>query len=220
MECWRSVRGYEGFYEVSNLGRVRSLDRYVQHGDGMTMRRGKILSASKNTDGYLQVNLCKDGKCIKARVHKLVADAFVDGWFPGAEVDHKDCDRTNNASSNLQWLSHSDNVARAIENGNHICTTDMSGSRNPNYGNDTLRKRYAADKEAARAAQSRPRSSNGRATRIVMTNKDVTVSFECISDCIDYLTNNGYTKASENSIRGNIWHARKYGHCYLGFSFS
>lgn len=100
-EIWKDVAGYEGIYKVSNLGNIISMHR-----------GGKLLKPYLTNCGYLQVCLNKNGKHIHKGVHILVAKAFCDGWFEGAEVDHLDMDKTNNNSGNLEWVTHSENQKR------------------------------------------------------------------------------------------------------------
>ncbi len=111
-EEWRSIEGYEGLYEVSNLGRVRSLDRYGNTGYGIRLYKGKILSQGKNICGYLNVVLSK--KCIQTTflVHRLVAMAFQDicgQYIKELEVDHRNCCRTDNRAINLHWVTRKEN---------------------------------------------------------------------------------------------------------------
>lgn len=219
MEQWKAIEGYEGYYEVSNAGRVRSLDRMVDVGGEMRQRYGKIKTLTRNADGYMQVSLSKDGRTIKKPVHRLVALAFVPGYFEGAEVDHIDCDRANNESRNLRWVTHSDNVRFSIESGSHVCNRDLTGSNNPNYGNHTLRDKYANDHELSLLKQSRKGASNGRATSVTITGHGINLTFQYIGECVRYLIDNGFTSATIDSVYGNIWKARRYGSAYLGFRF-
>ena len=111
IEEWRPVVGYEGLYEVSNTGRVRSVDRYVV--DSLGHRRfykGKVLSIVKNKNGYLLINLYCNEKNKKCLVHRLVAEAFVSNPDNLPEVNHKDEDKTNNRVDNLEWCSRKYNV--------------------------------------------------------------------------------------------------------------
>lgn len=99
-KIWRDVYGYEGLYQVSNYGEVKSL------------RNGKILKPSNNTFGYLSLNLWKNGEHTSVRVHRLVARAFPEicgDWFEGCEVGHRDCVRTNNNANNLYICTHKEN---------------------------------------------------------------------------------------------------------------
>ena len=104
IEEWRPVVGYEGLYEVSNTGQVRSLDRYVKTCyEAYKLQKGKILNPGKNTNGYLQVVLNCNGKRKTINVHKLVAQAFIPNTDNLPMINHKDEVKTNNSVDNLEW---------------------------------------------------------------------------------------------------------------------
>lgn len=106
-ERWRPVVGYERHYEVSNLGRVR---RHVNAPRGRGSRRGRILKHVPNGHGYPNVSLCKEGKQYSCGVHQIVCRAFRGPPpFKGAEVTHRDGDKTNPRLKNLRWASHAEN---------------------------------------------------------------------------------------------------------------
>lgn len=102
-EKWKSVVGYIGYYEVSDLGRVRS----ARSGRGTTANR--LLKTPRDTDGYPRVRLSRFGKAVDVNVHVLVAAAFLGPCPDGHEVDHKDQVRANTRLANLQYLTHSAN---------------------------------------------------------------------------------------------------------------
>lgn len=111
MEEWRSIEGYENLYEVSILGRVRSLDRYVDDGKGGTrLLKGRILKPAKDGRGYLFVKLSKDNKQKMFRVHRLVYEAFNGKIQEGMEVNHIDEDKSNNSIKNLNLMTHKENM--------------------------------------------------------------------------------------------------------------
>ena len=109
-EIWKPIKDYEGLYEVSNMGRVRSLDKLDTLGKKI---KGKMLKLC-NKDGYLVVNLTKDGKSRLIKVHRLVGFAFVEGWFEGAFIDHIDGNRANNVWTNLHWVTQKENMNNPI----------------------------------------------------------------------------------------------------------
>lgn len=120
MEIWRPIKEYEGLYEVSNLGRVRSLDRFVRHPKGgLKLCKGKIKQLPpphKNT-GYILASLYKNGRGLTTSVHRLVAFAFPEicgKYFDGAVVDHLDTVRHNNRAENLRWCTTSENHLNPI----------------------------------------------------------------------------------------------------------
>lgn len=102
MEKWKPVKGYEELYEVSSMGRVRSLDRYDSLG---RLHVGRILRPKKNKNGYLECNLFDGGSGRTFRVHKLVAVAFIPNPDKHPQVNHIDEDKTNNVVENLEWCS-------------------------------------------------------------------------------------------------------------------
>jgi hypothetical protein len=112
-EVWLPVRNYEGYYEVSNHGRVRSVARKIVRSNGWPKTiKETVLCAKPNRGGYLHVGLSKDGVAKTNRVHRLVMDSF----FPTDEaldVNHKDGDRANNRLENLEWVTRTENHLHA-----------------------------------------------------------------------------------------------------------
>lgn len=106
-EQWMPIKGYEGLYEVSNLGRVRSFDRIDKIG---RLHKGRILKDAKDGGGYPFVGLFKDGVCSKRKVHHLVAEAFLGERPNGYEVNHKDENKTNNCCNNLEYVTRKENL--------------------------------------------------------------------------------------------------------------
>jgi hypothetical protein len=105
-EIWKPIVGYEGLYEVSNLGNVRSLDRYfITNGGYRTFRKGKMLKLTPNPYGYIIVQLWNKQKCYQQGVHRLVAEAFIPNPNNLPVVNHKDEDKTNNCVENLEWCT-------------------------------------------------------------------------------------------------------------------
>lgn len=109
-EIWKPIDGFEDYYQVSSLGRIRGLDRVVNRNGAKVSRKGRILKLRKCNGGYLQVGLFKDGKSIKFLVHRLVYEAF-NGQIPeGMEINHIDEDKSNNNIKNLNLMTHKENV--------------------------------------------------------------------------------------------------------------
>ena len=103
-EIWRPIDGYEGFYEVSNMGFIRSLDRFVSNGsDHKRLRKGKIIKMWQNSKGYMRCQLSYNNDKKFYLVHRLVADAFIPKVDGLSEINHKDEDKTNNSVDNLEW---------------------------------------------------------------------------------------------------------------------
>ena len=114
-EIWKDIPGYEGLYQVSSLGRVRSLDRVVPHGRfGEFKLKGRVLKPSPDLNGYLKLNLYKDGMTKTIEVHKLIAIAFLNHEPCGNKivVDHIDNNKTNNRLDNLQLITHRENLSK------------------------------------------------------------------------------------------------------------
>lgn len=109
-EIWKDIVGYEGFYQVSNLGRVKSLDRYIEitNKRGTLYRRpikGRLLSLNNADGDYISVALTKDSIGIFYSVHRLVAQAFIPNPDNLPQVNHKDENPSNNYADNLEWCT-------------------------------------------------------------------------------------------------------------------
>jgi DNA-binding protein len=112
-EIWRPIPDFEQYYEVSNKGSIRSVDRHVVDARGSIKSfRGKILKSAKNNYGYLNVCLKIRGKNISKSVlvHRMVAMVFLPNPNHKDTVNHKDFDKTNNEVKNLEWCTHQENM--------------------------------------------------------------------------------------------------------------
>lgn len=116
-EEWRDVVGYEGLYQVSNLGRVKGVARKVNRNGHMVSVPERLLNQNDNTNGYLRVSLSKGNHTKQAFVHRLVAEAFVDNPKGCKYIDHLDNDRHNNHVDNLAWCTQSENIAASYARG-------------------------------------------------------------------------------------------------------
>ena len=96
-EEWKDLKGYEGIYQISNLGRIRN-------------RFGKIRASHKRPDGYIQITLCKNKKIETRRIHQLVAQTFIPNPDNLPQINHKDEDKTNNNVNNLEWCECKYNI--------------------------------------------------------------------------------------------------------------
>lgn len=113
-ERWLPINGYEGAYEVSNVGRIRSLSRVITKINGAKYyKKGRMRVPVINGCGYLAVNLCMDGKCLSTRVHKIVVETFL--GYSDLHVDHIDGDKKNNNIDNLEYVTSRENTRRYRE---------------------------------------------------------------------------------------------------------
>lgn len=117
MEIWKDIKGYEGLYQVSNYGRVKSLPHKIYTKDGKVRNwRGGF---KKNVfDGnYYGIILCINGIKISRRIHRLVGETFIPNPNCLPDLNHIDCDKTNNHVDNLEWCTKKENIQHAIKNG-------------------------------------------------------------------------------------------------------
>lgn len=129
MEIWKDIKGYEGYYQISSMGKVKNLNT------------GKILIGDKNRIGYRRVTLYTP---IQKRffVHRLVAFHFVEGYCEGLVVNHKDGNKTNNSAENLEWVTKSENDLHAFKLGlrkAYPCTFKRRIIKYDLYTNETLK---------------------------------------------------------------------------------
>lgn len=111
MELWRDIRGYEGLYQVSNYGRVKSLDRMVKgRCGGLQLKRGKIMILEKSRNGYIRVSLKKDGRYKHHSVHRLVYGAFIGEIPDGMQVNHINEKKEDNRLENLNLMTPKENI--------------------------------------------------------------------------------------------------------------
>lgn len=138
-EVWKAVSGFESLYEVSNHGRVRSLDRICNHKDGaVTRRSGRVLKPALRA-GYPFINLAADAIHKQENVHRLVAEAFCAKPDGCNVVNHIDGVKTNNHWLNLEWTTYSGNAA-------HACATGLNKTR---YGADVTSSKLTQDQVSA-----------------------------------------------------------------------
>jgi predicted XRE-type DNA-binding protein len=117
-EIWKDIKDFEGIYQVSNMGRVKSVGRLVNSGKGVhsfTIKE-KILAVDYSAS-YYRVTLSKNGKIKRFSVHRLVASTFISNPENKPQVNHKDGDKLNNKLDNLEWVTVSENNRHAIDTG-------------------------------------------------------------------------------------------------------
>lgn len=121
VEFWKDIKGYEGHYQVSDLGRVKSLARVVEIRKGIFGNKKElILNTAKDRKGYLRVKLCKksDEFCSENNkiIHRLVANEFLENPLNKPQVNHKNGIKDDNRVDNLEWATGSENVIHAFAN--------------------------------------------------------------------------------------------------------
>lgn len=154
-EVWLTVDEFEGFYEVSNLGRIRSLDR----ADGLGRpRRGKVLNPVRDRKNHFSVYMRGGGKGRHRFVHRLVLTAFVGPCPEGFEGCHNDGDPSNNRLDNLRWDSQSGNVLDTVRHGTHRQTKKQTCAqghplKEPNLVPSQLRRGWRSCLACSRAGR-------------------------------------------------------------------
>jgi len=159
VEVWKSIVGFEGMYEVSDLGRVRSVDRISTSRGFLRPLKGKLLTQSDDSTGnYLKVRLCKNGKMFNKRVHVLVATAFVPNPCHLPQVNHLG-EKSDNRAIRLEWRSsagHGRDKSKRNQAGDGVCFAKQTGKWKAYY-NPAPRKqkwigqRYSSYEEAKAA---------------------------------------------------------------------
>lgn len=117
-EEWRPISGYEGEYDVSNYGRVRSRGFIQEAVNGRRiLMKPRLLTQQKTKDGYMRIEISKQGRQKKFAVHRLVANAFIPNPENKPQVNHIDSDRANNKAENLEWVTASENSIHGYKYG-------------------------------------------------------------------------------------------------------
>jgi hypothetical protein len=117
-EIWKDVKGYEGLYKVSSLGRVKAINRNENNlKDPLKKNKGLIKKPQLNKFGYYRMQLCKNGIRKNFFIHRLVADAFISNPKNKPNINHINCIRTDNIYKNLEWVTPSENQIHAYKYG-------------------------------------------------------------------------------------------------------
>ena len=116
MEIWKDVIGFENEYEISNLGNLRSKERFVKHyKGGLRKYKSSLKNQRLNSNGYKRCNLKSNGKRFDFTIHQLVAKAFLDNDIDRNFVNHKNGIKTDNRIENLEWVTLSENTIHAVK---------------------------------------------------------------------------------------------------------
>jgi hypothetical protein len=162
-ETWKPVSGYDGLYEVSNLGRVRS---YQNFGWGRK-ENPKLISLYTSKRGYVQACLCRNNKSIQKDVHRLVAEAFLTEPASGMQIDHINGIKSDNRLSNLEWVTPQENSLRAVAIGLKPSGENHGSSKLTQNEVDEIRQLYATGKYSHRQLGEMFGISHGNVGKIV-----------------------------------------------------
>ena len=190
IECWAPIKGYEGWYEVSNAGNVRSVERVVTYKDGRKRTYPSVILKTRLHNGYKMVNLNKNKKCKEAYVHRLVAEAFKLKPKNKPWVNHKNGIKLDCSSANLEWCTPSYNNEHAVKTG--LRNDNVSGLLKHN---DSMKKSVMA----------------------IINGKQVIKP--CAKDMAKYLIKHGITSVDVDKARGSIKHSCLTGKLYKNIEF-
>ena len=201
-EIWRPIKDYEGLYEVSNLGRVSSLDRETIDTIGRKHYiKSRILKQGKDNHGYLVVALTKNGKSKTVRVHRLVAEAFIPNPENKPCIDHINTIRDDNRIENLRWATPKENM------NNELTKDKFEGENNPFYGKhrtEETKKKISEAKKGKKVGLDNPKSikliciyPDGTQTDI-MTRKELAEYLGISKMTVDKILKEGVYKAPKN----------------------
>lgn len=171
MEIWKDIEGFEGYYQISNKGNVRSVNRF----DGVHDRQGLPIKQNLKQNGYLQVGLRKHGKRKWFGVHRLVAIHFIENPDNKPQVNHIDGNKLNNTVENLEWVTGGENQTHAVKMGLRIMPR---GEKNSSYG------KYGADSKSAKPVIRRdPKTGETKLYKAKILAKEEGFDVTSISKC-------------------------------------
>lgn len=222
IELWKWIAGYEGLYMVSTHGRVKSMDRYIQHPhSGRTFMKGRILSPTTNNKGYKQIKLHKNGKYKSYLVHRLVAQAFIPNPNNYPIINHKDENPNNNHYTNLEYCTYRYN----INYGN--CRKKMSeAAKGKKYSEETKRKMSEAKKGEnaywyGKHLSEETRDKISKATKGKYMGKDCATSKAVLMFTLDGQFIRRFDSIAEaNEFLGKKRYSANINNCLLGYADS
>ena len=199
-EIWKDIENYEGLYQVSNLGRVKSLPRKRITPTGWPyLSKEKILTPKLRKDGYLEISLYTKGKSKSYFIHRLVAQAFIPNTESKPQVNHIDGDKTNNQVNNLEWATREENMQHAFKTGlidsskiSEARTGKYSGKNHPLYGKHHTQESKKKMSEAKKGMYVGDKSSSARSIICITTGE--------IFTCIKYASSQYSIKDSNISL--------------------
>lgn len=147
-EIWKDIKDYEGYYQISNLGRVKTLERITIIPNAKRLEKERILKLNERNN-YKTIQLIKNNKRKSYQVHRLVAQAFIENPLNKPFINHKDYNTRNNRVENLEWCTQKENVNWSICNMKHRHKTNYSNTKNQYiyYRKSTDRYRIVIDKK-------------------------------------------------------------------------
>lgn len=132
-EIWKDIPGFEGYYQASSLGRIRSIDRYIfNNRNGLNIKckiKGKILKLNESKSGYYQCTICKNGIKKQCNIHRLIGITFIPNPDNKTCINHKNGIKTDNSIGNLEWCTRSENDIHAFKNGLRIPYSHWTGKK-------------------------------------------------------------------------------------------
>ena len=159
MEIWKDIKGYEGIYQISNLGNIKSLDHYIrQRNNNYKLYHGKTLKPYMTSTGYYKIDLHNGKKRKIMLIHRLIANAFIPNPDDLPEVNHIDGNKTNNNIDNLEWCTRSDNIKHSYKNKLHIHCPKNKPVKQININTGQIINTYKSINDAARCLDLRHES--------------------------------------------------------------
>lgn len=198
MEIWKDIKNYESYYQISNFGRVKALYREFIGKNGVLKKYPERIlkpdESSSSSTKYQRVSLSKNHKTKRFQVHRLVAEHFIDNPYNKPFINHIDNNGLNNKVSNLEWVTHSENMLHAQKQGRLFQSQSLGGKTGSKTNLNKMLKRVASMIGTVRGCY-HINSLNGR-----NRNNEFTLNVTCIYcnnhyvRTLGYITNNSPTR--------------------------